>query len=268
MKIIITESQLNRLIKEASSPCKDGAAEDALVTLDDIRNGEVIEKGYCNSSSESAIVKVQKMLIDKGLLDWDGDLGYYGDLTQDALEELYGYDIIDAIGKNVLNKLESYEKSKKTDDIETTTSTSKYDDLTETQKIIVITLIGEAGTEGYDGMKAVANVIKNRANSNFEGRGSTIKKQILSKKQFSMWNSYTVDGKPMSYVEDIYKVRKHSALPDAIKIAKNIESISDNTGGSTHYYTGKSPWWTRSKEATWKEIDTIGAHTFGKLISK
>jgi hypothetical protein len=268
MKIIITESQLNRLIKEASSPCKDGAAEDALVTLDDIRNGEVIEKGYCNSSSNSAIVKVQKMLIDKGLLDWDGDLGYYGDLTQDALEELYGYDIIDAIGKNVLNKLESYEKSKKTDDIETTTSTSKYDDLTETQKLLAATLVGEAGTESYNGMKAVANVIKNRAKIDFEGRGTTIKKQILSPYQFSMWDSHTVKGKPISYVEDIYKVRKHDKLPDAIKIAKNIESITDNTGGSTHYYTGKTPDWAKSKVATFIEFDTIGAHTFGKLNYK
>jgi spore germination cell wall hydrolase CwlJ-like protein len=268
MKIIITESQLNRLIKEVSTPCKDGAAEDKLITLDDIRNGKVIEKGYCNSNTNSAIVKIQNMLIDKDLLDWDGDLGYYGDLTQDALEELYGYDIQDAIGKNVLNKLESYTKKTTTKKVETTTSTANYDNLTETQKIIVITLIGEAGTEGYDGMKAVANVIKNRADNNFENRGSTIKKQILSKKQFSMWNSHTVNGKPITYVEDIYEVRKHSALPDAIKIAKNIESISDNTNGSTHYYTGGEPWWTKSKNATWKEIDTIGAHTFGKLIPK
>lgn len=267
MKIIITESQLNRLIKEASSPCKDGAAEDELVTLDNIRNGEVIEKGYCNSSSNSAIVKVQKMLIDKGLLDWDGDLGYYGDLTQEALEELYGYDIQDAIGKNVLNKLENYTKTT-TKKVETTTSTADYDDLTETQKLLAATLVGEAGTESYDGMKAVANVIKNRAKIDFEGRGTTIKKQILSKKQFSMWNSHTLQGKPISYVEDIYKVRKHDKLPDAIKIAKNIESITDNTGGSTHYYTGKTPGWAKSKEATFIEFDTIGAHTFGKLNYK
>jgi spore germination cell wall hydrolase CwlJ-like protein len=270
MKIIITESQLKRLLKEANTPCPSNGEEDELITLTDIRNGSIIEKGYCNGSEESAIVKIQKMMKEKGYLDFDGVLGYYGDLTQQAVKDIWFPDEKEGtqIGVNTLNKLEGISKKTETTKSTPSSSSTKYDDLTETQKIIVITLIGEAGTEGYDGMKAVANVIKNRANKNFEGRGSTVKKQILSPKQFSMWNSYTVGSNSINDVESLYKVRKHTELNNAISIAKSIDSLTDNTGGALYYYAGAKPWWTKTSTHTWTETDTIGNHTFGYLKKK
>ena len=55
MKIIITESQYKKLLNEITSPCPEGKKEDTLITLDQLKNGSVIDKGYCNSSENSAI---------------------------------------------------------------------------------------------------------------------------------------------------------------------------------------------------------------------
>ena len=60
MKIIITEGQLTYLI-ENINPCPEGKKEDELVTLNDLKKGGIIKKGYCNTNSDSAIVKIQKI---------------------------------------------------------------------------------------------------------------------------------------------------------------------------------------------------------------
>ena len=57
--------------------------------------------------------------------------------------------------------------------------------LTNDDLIVAATIYGEAGGEGSNGMKAVANVIRNRADSS----GTTPKQVVLKKKQFSMWNN-------------------------------------------------------------------------------
>jgi peptidoglycan hydrolase-like protein with peptidoglycan-binding domain len=88
MKIIITENQYNYLI-ENINPCPEGKKEDSLITLDDIKNGKTISKGYCNANSDSAIVKIQKLLQDKGYLDTQSNNGYYGDKTQKAVQKLW-----------------------------------------------------------------------------------------------------------------------------------------------------------------------------------
>jgi hypothetical protein len=44
MKIIITENQFNLLLKETVNPCPEGKKEDSLITLDQIKNGSIIEK--------------------------------------------------------------------------------------------------------------------------------------------------------------------------------------------------------------------------------
>ena len=69
MNIILTESQVNRLLESSTNPCPAGQKEDVLITLDQLRSGSVIEKGYCNSNPNSAIVKIQTMMQEKGILD-------------------------------------------------------------------------------------------------------------------------------------------------------------------------------------------------------
>jgi spore germination cell wall hydrolase CwlJ-like protein len=63
-------------------------------------------------------------------------------------------------------------------------------DLTKDDLIVAATIWGEARGEGTEGMKAVANVIRNRANS----LNKSPKDVVLQKKQFSIWNDTTTDN--------------------------------------------------------------------------
>lgn len=278
MKIIITESQYKKLLNEITSPCPEGKKEDTLITLDQLKNGSVIDKGYCNSSENSAIVKVQKMLQDKGLLDTKSYNGYYGDKTQEAVKKLWEPDQVEGtkIGKKTVEKLEGNETPEK----ETTTTTTEkvtkdealklFNQLTKTQKIIVCTLLGEAGGESnpVKGMTAVANVLKNRADANHGNYGTTPSSQALANYQFSMWNSYNEGDEVLQDVYDKY--RQHTQMKNAISIAKTIDSLSDLTGGAKYYYaTYVSPDWAKNTDTTkWVQTIQIGDHIFGNVVKK
>ena len=269
MKIIITENQLKKLI-EPKTPCLNNKEEDDLITVDDmIKKEKKIGLGYCNGSNSSAIVFAQKKLKSLGFLNWDGDLGYFGNLTLKSLCKFLGYEECEGtiqIGKETIAKLKNDEGTAK----------SLFNKLNNTEKVLVSTLIGEAGGEDipYKGMLAVANVLKNRGKINHENRGDTPYKQALNPSQYSMWNTYNSGKKKM---EEIYKLyENHDEMKNAIKIVNNINSIKDITGGSTHYYnskkTGGFPWKKvipyGRKTKIWKELKKIGSHTFGKYIFK
>jgi hypothetical protein len=282
MKIIITESQFNLLLKESTNPCPEGKKEDTLITLDQVKNGSIIEKGYCNSSETSAIVKIQKMLQDKGLLDTKSYNGYYGEKTQEAVKKLWEPSEVKGtqIGKKTVEKLEGEETpDNDTPEKEVTTKSEKvtksdalklFNQLTKTQKIIVCTLIGEAGgeTNPVKGMTAVANVLKNRADANHNGYGTTPQSQALANYQFSMWNDYNEGDEVLQDVYD--KFKEHDQMQNAITIAKSIDSISDITGGAKFYHaTYVTPSWTKSTDTTvWVPTITIGKHKFGNVVPK
>jgi hypothetical protein len=270
MKIIITENQLNEIIlSESKTLCLNNKEEDKLITVNDIKDGKRIGLGYCNGSSNSAIVFVQKKLKELGYLKWGGDLGYFGKLTLKSICKFLGYEECEEsieIGKNTISKLENEEN----------TSKSLFDDLSKTEKVLVCTLIGEAGGESspYIGMQAVANVLKNRSKINHENRGDTPYKQALNPSQYSMWDTYNSGKKNIG---DVYKLyENHDEMKNAIKIVDSIDSIKDITGGATHYYnsnkTGGLPWKEKvpygRKTKVWKELMEIGNHTFGKYVFK
>ena len=119
MKIIITERQLDLLLKESTSPCPEGKKEDALITLSQLRNGSTISKGYCNSNEISAIVKIQTMMQDKGILDTKSYNGYYGDKTQEAVKKLFEPTSVEGtkIGVKTLEKLEGIETEPKKENV-------------------------------------------------------------------------------------------------------------------------------------------------------
>jgi spore germination cell wall hydrolase CwlJ-like protein len=282
MKIIITESQYNLLLNEITSPCPEGKSEDALITLDQIKSGSIIEKGYCNSNETSAIVKIQKMLQDKGLLDTKSYNGYYGEKTQEAVKKLWEPEIVKGIqiGKKTLKKLEGNETPENVTPENTTTTTSEkvtksealklFNQLTKNQKIIVCTLIGEAGgeTNPVKGMTAVANVLKNRADVNHYNYGATPQSQALADYQFSMWNDYNEGDEVLQDVYD--KFKEHDQMQNAITIAKSIDSIGDITGGAKFYHaTYVKPNWAKNTDTTkWVPTITIGKHIFGNVVNK
>jgi len=135
--------------------------------------------------------------------------------------------------------------------------------LTE-RELLAITLVGEAGGEGDQGMLAVGNVIANRTRAGY--RGNTISEVIMSPRQFSVWN----DQSP----ESLYNARKDTDVyRRADRIAGEILSgrANDITGGATSYLNvpvtaqqrgGSLPPWYRRDRIT----RVIGKHTFLKGV--
>ena len=269
MKIIITESQFKNLFENVN-PCPEGKKEDALITISQLKNGKIIEKGYCNSSEQSALVKIQKMLQDKKLLDSKSYNGYFGDKTQEAIKKLWNPSEVKGtqIGVKTLEKLEG-EKEVKNSDKKIESSTS-FNSLSGNVKKIVCTLLGEAGGESnaYKSMQAVANVLQNRAENDFMGFGTTPEKQALANRQFSMWNRYNDKSESLQDVYDRYK--NHDQIDNAISIAKSISGIKDITGGALYYYANYvSPYWAKETDTSkWVPTATIGNHKFGNVVEK
>lgn len=278
MKIIISESQFELLLRESTNPCPDGKKEDDLITLDQVRKGTTIEKGYCNSSSNSAIVKIQTMMQEKGILDTKSYNGYYGNKTQEAVKKLFQPSVVEGskIGPKTLEKLEGINKKEdkkseiKTEKVTETEAIKLFNSLTKNEKIIVCTLLGEAGGESdaTKGMTAVANVLKNRAEDDHNGYGTTTVKQALAKYQFSMWNDYNNGNEVLQDVYD--KFKDHDKMKTAINIAKSINGMKDITGGAKFYYANYvSPSWAKETDTTkWVPTKTIGKHKFGNIVPK
>jgi spore germination cell wall hydrolase CwlJ-like protein len=284
MKIIVTENQLNYLLESINniSPCPEGKKEDALITLDQVKNGLTISKGYCNSNENSAIVKIQKMMQDKGLLDSKSYNGYYGDKTQEAVKLLWSPSEVEGtqIGNKTLEKLKGSENNDLNNKQESKTISSNevsknealklFNGLSKNEKILVCTLIGEAGGESnaLKGMTAVANVLKNRADSNHLNKGKTLVDQALANKQFSMWNGYNSNNETLGEVYSKYNT--HDQMQTAINIVKSIQSLEDITGGAQYYYaTYASPGWAKNTDTTrWIKTTKIGNHIFGNVVKK
>jgi spore germination cell wall hydrolase CwlJ-like protein len=280
MKIIITENQLKKLkiILESNSGCPDGTKISSLVTLEDVKNGSIISKGYCNGSSNSAIVKIQQMLKSKNLLDSSSPEGYYGDKTKQAIIDLFKPKNItvsgDKIGPKTVTELEKEKgvnsETKKTNKANPNDAEVLFNNLSDNTKVLVCTLLGEAGGESDSkkGMQAVANVLKNRAESNHQSRGKTAVEQALSNKQFSMWNSYN-NGSLTK--QDVYnKYKKHDQMKSAIDIVNSMNTINDLTKGANYYYADYvSPAWSKSTDTTnWVKTAEIGSHVFGNVVQK
>ena len=158
----------------------------------------------------------------------------------------------------------------KSDKVSESDAVKLFNALTKNEKILVCTLLGEAGGESNPskGMQAVANVLKNRAETNHYSYGSTPVSQALADYQFSMWNGYNNSKETLQDVFD--KFKNHNEMQTAINIAKSIDSIADITGGAKFYYANYvSPSWAKNTDTTkWVPTTTIGKHKFGNVVNK
>lgn len=134
-------------------------------------------------------------------------------------------------------------------------------------EIVAATLIGEAGgEEDKDAMKAVLNVLQNRAKI----KETTPARESLRPKQFSMWNEATsgvkvrTDFSQSKINQVINKHRGHKKWNEALKLASTTPK--DVTGGATHYYAPKGVKRLPAWEKGWTKTKTIGGHIFGKDV--
>ena len=131
--------------------------------------------------------------------------------------------------------------------------------LTRSERVVALTLLGEARGEGNNGMYAVGCVIQKRSME----RKITPAQVCLQPKQFSIWNGIKKES-------DLYYLWKSKSTPYARTLARHIvkgDRLAQSvTGNANHYYSKKIkriPYWARGKKAT----KVIGNHVFFKLSS-
>jgi len=137
--------------------------------------------------------------------------------------------------------------------------------------LLAITAYGEAASEGGEGMLAVLNVIRNRAQylnefgdtEIYNLTSSPYHAVILKPYQFSMFNI----GNPVRPIAERIannfeaEVQANSNLALAYNLSQMLlaNAVDDNTGGATHYHaTYVSPSWAKVFPVTGQ----IGRHIF------
>ena len=148
--------------------------------------------------------------------------------------------------------------------------------LTPSERVVTLTLLGEARGEGQTGIYAVGCIIQKRT----VNRNLTPAQVCHEPWQFSIWNAGKGKIKKESELWDLYK---SPSMPYARFLARKICAGSklsqDYTGNADHYYSHKikkqPPYWAFkiekdkngkviSKEPI-KPSKVIGNHTFYKL---
>lgn len=132
-------------------------------------------------------------------------------------------------------------------------------------EIVAATIIGEAGGEDENGMKAILNVLSNRSKK----KGTSMAGEALRPRQFSMWDSVTTnvstknDFNAKKILNLIKEKKTHPKWDEALSIAKT--STKDLTKGATHYYAFKGPNKISPPPFSqdWTETVVIGNHKFG-----
>lgn len=117
---------------------------------------------------------------------------------------------------------------------------SQYTDL----DLVIKTLDGEAGDQGYAGIQGVGSVILRRAQLGWQGE-KTVRGVCTHPKQFDCWGA----GPDLDRITDV----NYSPPSDCITIAKQVldGSLPDNTGGADSYIvTGTPCYWAENLTPT------------------
>ena len=133
--------------------------------------------------------------------------------------------------------------------------------MTRNERVIALTILGEARGEGEIGMFAVACVIQRRS---WE-REKTSAEICLQPWQFSIWNAGKGKVKKESELHYLWKSpSKMYARELARAICQGRELKQKFTGSANHYHAvkiKKKPYWTKGKKA----VKVIGNHVFYRL---
>ena len=141
--------------------------------------------------------------------------------------------------------------------------------LTRDERVVALTILGEARGEGKKGMYAVAWVIQKRASE----RNLTPAKVCHQPYQFSIWNAGKGKIKKESDLYYLWKSPSKMYARELDRVVCQGKELKQRvTGGANHYYAKwqkkdgkmiltKKPYWTKGKKAT----KVIGNHIFYQL---
>lgn len=228
-------------------------------TISQIWDGTPIPYGTKDTVSNGLVRQIQSQLIKQiPAEDRFTPDGEFGPTTANAIAQVLGIQLNDpttlAIGPRVLTKL----------------GFKKPEVLQLSTKVLAATIAGEGMGDKND-MKAIANVILNRSIT----RKIKPTAVALEPKQFSMWNQISgsdLESKTNNVIDTWGGGLKSAGNIQywmyAIELAKQIEqkTLTDNTAGATHYFTGQRPYWANTKVGYIKHA-TIGSHEYGRDTS-
>jgi hypothetical protein len=122
--------------------------------------------------------------------------------------------------------------------------------------LAIRTVIGEAKGEGEEGWKAVAGVIRNRAQQS----GKSLSDVVLAKNQFEPWGSRRRELEGIDPASPIYQRVAATILPV-------LQGEEDPTGGATHFYAPKAQRALGRRAPSWDDGSgfDIGNHRFFRL---
>lgn len=130
-----------------------------------------------------------------------------------------------------------------------------YDYLHTSEKIIALTILGEARGEGKSGMYAVACVLRQRAIN----RKMKVDEVCWQYKQFECWTGKGIND--LAHLFDESKQMRY-AIELARSLNRNIKFDRTYVNNADHYCTLKTnPYWAKGK----KPVKIIGNHKFFKL---
>ena len=119
------------------------------------------------------------------------------------------------------------------------------------RQVVIDTLIGEAVGEGVEGMQAVAEVLRNRAEAS---AGRTMSQEALRPKQFSFWND---GGRAEGFLE---ANRSSNSILEAQEALLAALGGSRMVGEARHYYNPAlaAPGWASGASGVYR----VGNHVF------
>ena len=123
--------------------------------------------------------------------------------------------------------------------------------LTREQRIVALTILGEARGEGEKGMRGIAAVIVQRS----KNRGLTYEQVCLEPWQFSPWNA---GGGKVKKESELYHLWKSPSMWYARKLARNMDEVAlCEFKNADHFCTLKTnPSWAYDKKKK-KWIDPV-----------
>ena len=132
--------------------------------------------------------------------------------------------------------------------------------LTRDERVVALTILGEARGEGKSGMYAVGCVIQKRASE----RNLTPAKVCLQPYQFSIWNAGKGKVKKESELHYLWKSKSMNYARELARaICQGKELEQKFTGHANHYCRKEiNNYWTKKAKA----IKVIGKHKFFILL--
>ena len=135
--------------------------------------------------------------------------------------------------------------------------------LSRDERVIALTILGEARGEGEQGIFAVACVVQRRA---WE-KEITVAQVCLEKEQFSPWNGVDNEGNyRLKKEHELWHLWGSKHMMYARHLARCVNNknivLMDITNGANHFCNIKSnPYWTKGR----KPSKIIGRHKFYNL---